>query len=399
MLKGDASWSTKKRILGWDLDTRASTLTLPPHRLDRLYELLELISPPKRRVPVKRWHLLLGELRSMSPTLPGARGLFSILQDSLGKADRNRARITNEVWHMAANFRAIADSLRARPTRLRELVPSHPSHVGACDACILGMGGVWFPEGDHTPTLPILWRQPFSSKVQQALITAQNPHGSFSISDLELAALIAHKDIIASHHPVAERTIWMATDNRAELSWSDAGSATSTACSRAYLLRFNSLHQRVHRYVASHNHIPGKASVMADNASRLWHLTDAELLAHFATFYPQASPWQLSTLAPDTNLALTDALLFKQQPAREFLGNVSALPAPLGRSGPPFVRASPSTPSTSRATPSPFSKRSLNACAAAHCPPAVDPCDLAQWKTPSEQWARRMPGWGPRTLA
>ena len=90
MLQGDACWNTRKRILGWDFDTESTTLNLPPHRLERLYTLLARIQPPHRRVSVKLWHQLLGELRSMSPALPGSRGLFSALQDALGKADRNR---------------------------------------------------------------------------------------------------------------------------------------------------------------------------------------------------------------------------------------------------------------------------------------------------------------------
>ena len=67
MLKGDAAWATRKRILGWDLDTEASTLHLPAHRIERLYELLDKISPPHKRTSVEVWHQLLGELRSMSP--------------------------------------------------------------------------------------------------------------------------------------------------------------------------------------------------------------------------------------------------------------------------------------------------------------------------------------------
>ncbi|KAI2502269.1 hypothetical protein MHU86_12158 [Fragilaria crotonensis] len=44
MLKGDAQWSTFKRILGWDIDTETSTLHLPIHRVDRLRELLSWLS-------------------------------------------------------------------------------------------------------------------------------------------------------------------------------------------------------------------------------------------------------------------------------------------------------------------------------------------------------------------
>ena len=397
MLKGDACWATRKRILGWDLDTESSTLSLPPHRLDRLYELLALISPPHKRVSVKVWHQLLGELRSMSPALPGARGLFSVLQESLGKADRNRVRVTSQVWDMAADFKAIADTLRDRPTRLPELVPTTPSYVGACDACQMGMGGVWFSNTGLVPVVHILWRQPFPARVRAALVTSNHPTGSFSISDLELAALVAHKDVLAKNALVAERTLWTGTDNRAALSWSEKGSSTSTAA-RAYLLRLNSLHQRQHRYFALHNHIAGKANVMADDASRLWHLSDSDLLSHFAAHYPQASPWRLLTLDSETNLALIGAL-FRQRPKHAFLASVSTPPAKPGSSGPLSATASPWTPTTCLQIPSRSCKSSPSACALAPLPPAVDLCGLAQWRTPFAQWARRTPGWGPRTLA
>jgi hypothetical protein len=334
----------------------------------------------------------------MLPALPGARGLFSILQDALGKADRNRVRVTQHVWHMAADFQAIADTLRDRPTRLQELVPSTPTYVGACDACQRGMGGVWFSHtGANIPMAPVLWRQAFPTNFQNALVTGAHPRGSLSISDLELAALVAHKDVLALYAPVAERTVWMATDNRAALSWSDKGSSTSTSA-RAYLLRLNSLHQRHHRYVSVHNHIAGTANVMADDASRLWHLSDTDLLSHVETHYPQASPWRLLPLQPETNCALIGAL-FKRRPAPAFLASASPPPAPLGPSGPPFAPASPSTPANSPPIPSRSCKSSPNAYATALSRPAVDLYGLAQWRTPFARWVRRTPGLGPRTLA
>ena len=394
MLQGDACWATKKRILGWDLDTASGTINLPAHRLERLHALLDLISPPQKRVSVTKWHQLLGELRSMSPALPGSRGLFSLLQAALSKADRHRVRVTPRVWHMAADFRAIADTLGARPTRLRELVPARPSYIGACDACQLGMGGVWFPT-DGTP--PLLWRQAFPTRVRQALVSFANPTGTISISDLELAAIIAHKDVIARTRPVVERTLWIATDNRAALAWSDKGSATATSA-RAYLLRLNALHQRQHRYVATHNHIAGHANVMADDASRLWQLTDTDLLTHFDTRYPQASPWTMWTLEPATNSSLIGSL-FRRRPAHEFLRNALLLPAPPAYCGSTSALASDAIPLHSQRTRSRCSKSSHNACGAAPSPPAVDQCGLATWRTPSARWARRTPGWGPLTLA
>ncbi|KAI2489281.1 hypothetical protein MHU86_25315 [Fragilaria crotonensis] len=265
MLQGDAYWSTKKRILGWDVDTAAETLHLPAHRVARLHSLLELLQPPRKRLPLPRWQQLLGELRSMAPALPGSKGLFSVLQAVLSKADRHRVKLNRRVYDVATDLRALVDDLARRPTRLRELVPTSPSDVGACDACRRGMGGVWFDALDPQSP-PIVWRMAFPSHVADALITAEHPQGTLSISDLELTALIAHKDILAHARDIAERTLWMASDNRAAVSWSDKGASTSWGA-RAYLLRYNALHQRHHRYVTRHHYVPGPVNVMADDAS------------------------------------------------------------------------------------------------------------------------------------
>ena len=259
------------------------------------------------------------------------------------------------------------------------------------------MGGVWFSAHPATPATAILWRSAFPLATQQSLVTRENPTGPVSISDFELAAMIAHKDVLARHTNLAERTIWMATDNRAALSWSDKGSSTSLAA-RLYLLRHNALHQRQYRYVAVHDHIAGRANVMADDASRLWHLSDDALLTHFNLSYPQASPWQLHRLAPSTNSALIGALS-KQRPKRGFRHSAPNPLPPLGHSGQPSVQASPLIPINFQPIPSPFYKSSPNDSAPAPWHPAVDSCALAQWKTRSVPWARRMRAWGPRTLA
>ncbi len=330
----------------------------------------------------------------MSLALPGARGLFSALQHTLGHVDRTRVRITAGVREAVTDFRAIADSLQARPTRLQELVPSAPTFHGACDACQQVMGGVWFPSDPSVP--PLLWRSPFPRDVRESMVTFANPKGALSISDFVLAALIAHKDVLAAHTSLAEHTIWMATDNRAALSWSHKGSSTSVA-GRAHLLRLNALHQRQHRYVAVHDHIAGKANVMADDASRLWRLTDQALLTHFLTVYPQACPWQLHHLPPSTNFGFLIGALSKRRPANASQLSASVPVPPLGVSGPTSVATWPST--SYHKTPSPYCKSLPSVCAPVRSAPVVAPSALVRWTTLSAPWGRRMPGWGPGTLA
>ena len=397
MLKGDAHWSTWKRILGWDLDTVAETLHLPAHRVARLREVLSWLRPPRRRLSTKKWHQLLGELRSMSPALPGTRGLFSVLQEALSRSDRHRVRLTQQVYDTAADFEALVTAVADRPTRFQELVPTTPSDIGSCDACRYGMGGVWFDALDPDAA-PLLWRFHFPSHISDALVTADNPKGSLSISDLELTAVIAHTGVLATHRDVRERTVWIASDNRAAISWSNKGSSTSLAA-RAHLLRYHPLQQRRFRYLARHHYIPGPVNVMADDASRLWSLSDDALLTHFNSTYPQAASWKMPHLPSELSATLIGALVSKQpRPCGDLLSAVPARP-PRGRFGRPFVPASASTPAAfPLETPSLFSNCTPSATAPAPLLPGVDQSGLARWRMPYERWARRTPGWGPLIL-
>jgi hypothetical protein len=55
ILKGDATWSTRKNILGWVVDTINMTVELPPHRVDRLFKLSDSVSPRQRRASANKW--------------------------------------------------------------------------------------------------------------------------------------------------------------------------------------------------------------------------------------------------------------------------------------------------------------------------------------------------------
>ena len=139
--KGDASWGTRKQILGWLVDTIASTLELPPHRRERLIAILDLIPSTQKRVSLKKWHSILGELRSMTVALLGSRGLFSHLQSALRTVQKGRIRVTRHVKATLDDFRWLAANLDSRPTRLQELAATSPAVFGTTDACGLGMGG------------------------------------------------------------------------------------------------------------------------------------------------------------------------------------------------------------------------------------------------------------------
>jgi hypothetical protein len=122
LLNGDAAWDTRKKILGWILDSAAMTITLPPRRLQRLADLLAEIPNTQKRLAFHKWYQLLGELRSMALALPGSRGLFSHLQAAHRTTPSHhnrepppRLRLTPAFHHALDDFRWIQTNLSARP--------------------------------------------------------------------------------------------------------------------------------------------------------------------------------------------------------------------------------------------------------------------------------------------
>jgi hypothetical protein len=299
LLKGDGAWATRKHILGWLLDTVESTLELPPHRRERLQELLDEIPLTRKWISLAKWHHVLGELRSMALAIPNARGLFSHLQAALRTADTTkRIRASHHVHATMEDFRWLASTLDERPTRLQELVAMSPSTYGMMDATGIGMGGMLLPprhlpkQATATTGHPIVWQSHFPLDIVNNLITFENPRGRTTNSDLKMAATLVQHDIIADNYDVRERTVHTTTDNTPMLFWHQRGSV-STNTTPAYLLRMQALHQHFHRYVPMHSYLPGPLNRMGDDASRCWDLSDAKLLTHFDLFYPQPMPWQL----------------------------------------------------------------------------------------------------------
>lgn len=330
--------------------------------------------------------------------LPGGRGLFSTLYTGLTQSDATvprRIRITKPLRDAITDLQFLAHDLAFRPTRLGEIVDALPAAYGAADASGSGMGGIWL---SHDPAFaPILWRCPFPSHIQADLVSFSNPHGHITNSDLELAAQIASLDIIINHADCRERTLSTFTDNISARAWHRKGSR-STLGPAAYLLRLLSLHQRHFRYRSTSDYIAGPANTMADDASRLWHLSDALLLAHFNSSFPQARPWQLSHLRPAMHSALTTALRCNRIEPALFL-HVPPPETLIGFDGSSIVNNWTLTQhSPVIHSPSPHSRSSLNAIGTDPLLPAVDLLNLARWKQPSAPSARRFPAWGPKTL-
>ena len=313
LLAGDCTWSTIKLILGWLIDTVNLTISLPPHRVARLQEILDSVPPSQKRISVKKWHKVLGELRSMSLALPGAKHLFSHMQEALSHRKGHRIALKKGVHAAIKDFQWLANNIASRPTRIPEIIPLLPSVLGDHDASKDGAGGILFPAATVNMRQPhqhqhiIIWRAKWPQDIINNLVTSDNPHGTVTINDLELAGGLLHLDAAVHNFDVRERTVLTRTDNNSSLFWQRKGSTTTTACP-AYLLRLFGIHQRYHRYVPRHDYLPGQANVFADPASRLFHLSDSDFLDYFTATFPQKLSYRLWTPRKQTFSAVISAL-------------------------------------------------------------------------------------------
>ena len=381
LLKGDGSWGTRKIVLGWIIDTVRQTIELPDFRRQQLVEIFADLQG-KRCVSNRDWHKVLGKLRFVSLTIPGSAGLFCVLQLAQNRAKGNPIRITRHLRQHLSDFARLCASLCSQPTHLAELVPQSPSFLGTTDAAKSGMGGVSFDSRNQGD----VWRVPFPEDIQAALVSEENPTGSMTNSDLEQAAILMQLEMVALQKGATYATIHTFSDNTSTIARFRKG-AISSDRAPAYLCRLASLHQRVHRYCSVVSFINGPENVMADDTSRLQHLPHPVYLSHFNQRYPQDGPWQLLHPSASSISRILSALRctspgkagWKQQPppATKSLtsGAASATPAGCG------------TPSQMYPL-TPESPTSLSlACSTAKLAKPVALSALAQWRTPSWQWA------------
>ena len=345
--KGDCTWSTNKQILGWILDTVAQTIELPPHRIQRLAEILDSVPPTQKRIGVTKWHQILGELRSMALALPGSRHLFGHMQHAFTTQKGSRLALKKGVHQSIQDFKWLLKNIADRPTRIAEIVPLLASALGHHDASAHGAGGVWFV-ADHVPNRkgyhhrPVVWRFQWPKAIKDQLVTEHNPNGSITNSDLELAGGLLHLQAIAQSFDTRERTILSKTDNLATLFWQRKGSATTTKCPH-YLLRLFGIHQRYHRYVPRHDYLSGPSNPIADALSRHFQLSNSTLLHSLNTHHKQKQPFQLVQLEPAVLSSVISALQTKLSKPESLLV-APAPPLPPGNNGKPSVLKWPSIP-------------------------------------------------------
>lgn len=403
---GDCSWTTIKKVLGWIIDTVNLTISLPDRRVQRLGEILASIPPHQKRTSMKKWHKVLGELRSMSIALPGAKNLFSSMQNALSLSANGHRVALNKGVHDALNdFRWMYADISNRPTRIAELVPLDPSLDGHHDASGKGTGGAWFP-GEHVVPrgsvaagAPVVWRHQWPKYIMDRLITDQNPNGTITIGELELAGGLLNLECAAQCFDIRERTVLSRGDNLTTTFLERKG-CTSSNTPTAYLLRLFGLHQRLHRYVPRFDYLSGPSNLVADPLSRDFHLSMSKIMTNLRPILPQNTGYYEWTPSPQILSAVHSALLRKpcnveslwvEPPSPTLHGKFGPSSQPICWPSTPYSRPSKTKYQSYKSLDNLFEKE--------HLQPSRVKSALGTLRITYGQLARRSCTWGPKTPA
>ncbi len=301
--QGDGRWSTSKEILGWFFDGITRCMSLPSTKVTKIMSILRSLS----RKPIVR----LGDLESLNGKLmhatigiPNGKGLLSpiittVTKHARGKHYKNKTLRLNQTTRQA-----LQDWLTLLPAALRnpipctDLMPAPADFVGYCDASKNGAGGIWFGLNKDLP--PIVWRIPFPERIQQQVISQNNPHGKISNSDLEMIGLLFQWLVLEKFVDLAHAHVAIWCDNTPTVAWATKLLATK-ARTAARILRILALRMISCRASPlTTMHIPGNNNNMADFASRSFNVchTSKTFLTEFHKRFPlpQDASWVLCQL-------------------------------------------------------------------------------------------------------
>ena len=327
--KLDGAWANVKEILGMTFDGVRKTIWLSDKKRDALLVTLKQWirhASKKRGILFKEFRTTLSKLQHAFITVPAGKGLLSAFYVILAKEPR--------VVHLHANtnlLNAVKDCrtfLRetiASPTRCKNLVVGWPDFIGITDASGHGLGGVIVGERKGVP--PTVFRLQWPEDITRNIISDDNPSGTLTNSDLEMAGLLMLWLVMEDVCNVTDAHVALFSDNSPTVHWVQRLAAKHSEVAmqliRALALRL----QLAKASPLTPMHIAGVNNSLTDIPSRsfgsdvAWHCkTDNDLLTLFNSTFPlptQAS-WNVYHISSEIATRVISILRMKAFTADEW---------------------------------------------------------------------------------
>jgi hypothetical protein len=317
LMEGEGVWEVRKEILGWIMDGATMCIELSEKKRETMLKELKDVLRSRRGVPFKRFERLVGKLRHASIGIPAGKYLF-------GPINQLTAIHPKVIyWKRApAAQRALSDwstlirEATKEPTHVKELVVGDASYKGTLDASGEGAGGVWL--SGTKPLAPTVWRVKWPKEVTDQLITEDNPTGTITNSDLEMAAELLGWLVLEALKRLRHEHVGLCSDNSPTVAWQMRGASKRSAVANR-LLRV--LAVRMRRCRASPlvtRHLAGRRNHLGDMPSRSfgykkeWHFEDdKKILTYFNNMFPlpQQNSWTGFRLKNAVAMKVTRELL------------------------------------------------------------------------------------------
>lgn len=315
--RGDVRFAPTKEMLGFELDGQQRTVRLPKTKAESIVAEIKTVCK-KQRVRLRRMQRIVGRLQHASLVMPCSKVLFTPLYDAL-KGDPKYIFLPVGGKVRLALRDAIILTMEAakRPTHVREIVASAAGAIGNCDASAFGAGGVWY--GGTDLVQPIVWRVVFPMDIQQNVVSDDNPTGTITNSDLELAAILLHHLVLEQAMGMRHMKTVTFSDNTPAVAWVSKMHTKAESDISYNLLRGIAMRQRTTESVMPEvRHVEQQFNVPADLASRriasvhgdaymnapstgLSNAKDCYFLSYFNSRFPlsQKLSWRLVHPTPE----------------------------------------------------------------------------------------------------
>ena len=325
LLKSEGSWDVVKEILGFCFHGGDKTIWVAEGKRDALIATMKewLRATSKNAhygIPFTDFRSTLYKVRHAFLSLPAGCGLMSPFYKILGKEPKTVFLRRNEKLRTAVvECCVFLRSSISSPTKCQSLIAGWPHIIGVTDASKHGVGGMII--GERFAMAPTVFRYEWPDDVKADLCSANNPRGSITNSDLELAALLFLFLVIETvAGDIRNKYIALYSDNSPSVHWVQRLAVRSSPAA-TQLIRALSL--RLHITQASPLstlHIAGQKNAMTDVPSRSfgseakWFCPcDGSFLTLYNSLFPLPTQesWSLFRLSCATTTRVTSILRTK----------------------------------------------------------------------------------------
>ena len=312
--KDEGKWAMKKDCLSFTFDGKNKTCWLEQPKREAILTVMKgWIKGAKNEVaiPFQEFQSVISKLRHAFISIPHGKGLLSPMNAVLRvEPDMVYLHRNHPLLTAVTECRILLRESTLAPTQCKELVSAWPDYVGVKDASKHGVGGIIIGEGKAcTPTV---FRYEWPPDIKASLVSFDNPCGTITNSDLEMAGLlmlylimeVVCNLIIGAH-------VALFSDNQPTVSWVKRLAAKSSLIAgqllRALVLRM----KKRGTSPLTPLHIPGPQNQMTDIPSRSfgsepkWHcIDDSDLLTLFNNKFPLPKQASWTVFRPSKEICM-----------------------------------------------------------------------------------------------